>query len=511
MKTGISYPIANEADICLILEGTYPFVKGGVSNWVYELIRVFPQFKFAIIFLGTRKADYEGLCYPISDNVVHIEPHFLFEMEKNPERMERIKVASDKKVMKKVENMHNKFATFKSNPEKISEFYELIHNEKEIKKIFLRSKLSWDFILTKYKEKYANNSFFDYFWGVRNLHYPFWELGKVIDRIPKVKILHSASTGYAGLLGALLQTRYNIPFILTEHGIYAKERWIELMRNYFFEYIVEQYKTSKSDEGLLSMWINFFSILSKMTYDAANPIISLFKEYEQRQINDGASPQKTKIISYGIDFNRYPFLGKKEPNINKPIVALIGRVAPIKDIKTFIRASALIINRNPLVEAWIVGPEDEDLDYVRLCKSLVHMLGLNDKIKFLGYQKVMDIYPKVDLIISSSISEGTPFSILESFAVGIPVVATNVGGCYELIYGKNEEDKQLGVAGRIVNIADPDAIANASLSLLTDKTAWLSAQQVGLARVRKYYSMEELVHNYRLIYEEALSNGRNRI
>ena len=103
------------------------------------------------------------------------------------------------------------------------------------------------------------------------------------------------------------------------------------------------------------------------------------------------------------------------------------------------------------------------------------------------------------------------FVILESFAVGVPVVATNVGGCGELIYGKDKEDEALGIAGRLVNIADPDALANASCELLTNEDAWLSSQKAGLARIRKYYSMEKFRECYKLIYEEAMSHGRNRI
>jgi glycosyltransferase involved in cell wall biosynthesis len=105
----------------------------------------------------------------------------------------------------------------------------------------------------------------------------------------------------------------------------------------------------------------------------------------------------------------------------------------------------------------------------------------------------------------SSISEGSPFTILESFAVGIPVVATNVGGCRELIIGKTSEDQSKGMAGRIVNIADADAMANAALELLNNESAWVKAQQIGLERVRKYYSMEQLIANYSMIYKDAIS------
>ncbi len=276
------------------------------------------------------------------------------------------------------------------------------------------------------------------------------------------------------------------------------------MRNYFFEYIMKEHHSFK-EQGLFAIWLNFFSILANVTYAGANPIISLFEEYRQRQIADGADPSRTKLISYGVDFAHYKFLNKPSPNQIHPVLACIGRVVPIKDVKTFIRACALIIQKIPGAEGWIVGPTNDDEDYVDSCQSLIAMLGLENKIRFLGMQHVMDIFPKIDLLLLSSISEGSPFVILESFAVGIPVVATNVGGCHELIYGKDAEDQASGSAGRLVHMADPNGLANAALELLTSQSAWVQAQQIGLARIRKYYSMEQLVKNYRSIYEEAMT------
>ena len=45
------------ADITLLLEGTYPFVRGGVSGWVHQIIEGLPQFKFSLIFLGSKVSD----------------------------------------------------------------------------------------------------------------------------------------------------------------------------------------------------------------------------------------------------------------------------------------------------------------------------------------------------------------------------------------------------------------------------------------------------------------------
>mgnify|MGYP002133833255 CR=1 FL=1 len=308
-----SYPQATTADICILLEGTYPFVAGGVSNWVYEFIRAFPEYRFAAIFLGTRAEDYKGLVYGLPENVVHFQPYFLFEEKPITEHKDK---RIPKKSLQCVHSMHDKFLHIMTpQAEPIEEIYDLLldpHSPVD-ETFFLRSRESWTLLLEKYQKNHSEESFFDYFWGVRNLHRPFWDLARIVEEIPTCKLLHSASTGYAGFLGALLQKKYQLPYVLTEHGIYTKERWIDLMRNYFFDETIKKGRNIDMQQGLASVWMRFFSILGKLSYDASNPIISLFEGYRQRQIQDGACESRTKIISYGIDFNRYRFSNKAPP------------------------------------------------------------------------------------------------------------------------------------------------------------------------------------------------------
>ena len=505
----IYFSHANEADICLIAEGTYPLTRGGVAHWISEFVRVFPQYTFAVIFLGTKLQDYQGIINPVPPNVVHLEAHFIFSAEEAPKFSGHDMPESLKQTTKK---MHDQFKTFLNDgSDTAPEVFELMGSKREIDEgMFLRSQGSWELIVNSYKEEHADQSFFDYFWGVRNLHRPFWALAKIVGDIPKVKAIHSTSTGYAGFLGALLQKHYKIPYILTEHGLYTKERWIDLMGTYFFQDMTNAAKLAHTEQGLINLWINFFAILGKIAYRAANPVISLFEEYRAKQIKGGALPETTRIISYGIDFNDFKYLGKPL-NKKNPVIAFIGRVVPIKDVKTFIRACALILLQIPNAQVVILGTIEEDKDYYLNCKNLVKMLGLDMQVQFLGNQNLAEFYPDIDLLMLTSISEGSPFVILESFAVGIPVVTTDVGGCRELIEGKNEEDRLLGSAGRLVNIADAEGLCNAALELLTDEAAWKRAQKIGKERVRKYYSMEQLIEKYSLIYGEALSHGRNRI
>jgi hypothetical protein len=73
------HPKSEQADIALLLEGTFPYVSGGVSSWINQIIRAFPEYTYAIIFLGSQSRDYPKFKYELPANVVHFEQHFLYD------------------------------------------------------------------------------------------------------------------------------------------------------------------------------------------------------------------------------------------------------------------------------------------------------------------------------------------------------------------------------------------------------------------------------------------------
>jgi len=503
----MSFPRADDADICLLLEGTFPYVSGGVSSWVNQIIRAFPEIRFAIVFIGSRAEDYGTTKYALPDNVVHLEVHYLYDFttpEKNPKPRH-----GNSEAFARVDQLHECFR-HAENPGPALEAFRTIASgilpggalpEGD----FLHSKEAWEIVSKRYREQCTDPSFVDYFWTVRIMHAPLWKLARIAHELIPARAYHSVSTGYAGFLGAMLRQIRKRPLILSEHGIYTKERKIDLFKS---EWIRDNRNVFQRDPTELSyfrqMWIRFFEWMGRFCYEAADPIIALYENNRLRQVADGACPERTFNVPNGISLKRFAPLRALRPATPPRVLCLIGRVVPIKDVKTFIRAMRRVVNQLPDAEGWIAGPEDEDPGYAAECRNLAESLGIADSVKFLGFQKVDELMPKIGLTILSSISEALPLVILEGYAAGVPTVSTDVGSCRQLIEGLEPEDRALGPSGAVVNIADPQALADATIALLGDTAAWRAASRAGIARVERYYTDDLMFAHYRRVYEKAL-------
>ncbi|MHB8254897.1 MAG: GT4 family glycosyltransferase PelF [Acidiferrobacter sp.] len=497
------FPKADSADIVLLLEGTFPYISGGVSSWVNQLIKGMPEYRFAVVFLGSRPEDYGAVKYPFPDNLVHLEAHYLFaQTDMPPVETPRRKPGTQR-------CLHDLHASVRDPnapelPDRLRDIDFFLDKTGAIPlKEFLYGQDSWQYITEMYETRCTDPSFVDYFWTVRNMHLPIWRLAEIVHTLIPGRIYHTVSTGYAGLLGALLHWHTKRPLILSEHGIYTKERRIDLLNA---SWVADRRSRLERDPSEISylreLWIAFFESLGKMCYEAANTVVALFPEAQGRQLADGAHRDRGLIIPNGVHVPPLAALrALRQDTLAAPVLCLLGRVTPIKDIKTFIRSMRTVVNEIPHAVGWIVGPEEEDPEYVIECRNLVDTLGLNAHIQFRGFQRIHDILPHIHLLILSSISEGLPLVLLEGFAAGVPAVCTDVGACRRLIFGQDEDT--FGAAGDIVGIADPQSLGNAAVALLQDPQRWRNAQRAAIARVELYYTDSLMFSRYRAIYLDA--------
>jgi len=254
--------------------------------------------------------------------------------------------------------------------------------------------------------------------------------------------------------------------------------------------------------ALQNLWMRKFEILSRLSYDQATRIFTLYEGNRQMQIQGGAPPDRCEIIPNGIDLERYDamHLARQEKLRGAPRVCMVGRVAPIKDVKTFIRAARMVHEEMPEVRFEVLGGADEDESYLEECQRLVKVLSLKPVFDFPGAVDMKEHYPSISVLVLTSISEAQPFVLLEAMRVGIPVVATSVGACAELVLGSGSDDEALGPAGFITNVRSPRETADAILALLRDPEMARRMGETGRERVGRYYVRRQMLEGYRGVY-----------
>jgi glycosyltransferase involved in cell wall biosynthesis len=254
------------------------------------------------------------------------------------------------------------------------------------------------------------------------------------------------------------------------------------------------------------LWIEFFQVLGRFAYQTSNYVTSLFEKNALSQVEFGAEPKRIEIIPNGINVSDFYQLrgkrrAKRQNNLQRMNVGFLGRIVQIKDVKTLLKSARLVIDELPGAQFLIAGPMDEEKDYAEECLSLTKHLGLENNVQFLGSQKISEFLIELDIMLLTSISEGLPFVILESFAASIPVISTDVGACRELIEGRPNEQPQFGAAGFVVPVGDAEMLANAMIRILTDPHLGDQMGDAGRQRAEALYANTTVVNRYRQLYQ----------
>ena len=239
--------------------------------------------------------------------------------------------------------------------------------------------------------------------------------------------------------------------------------------------------------------------MSRLAYRESSLVTSLFEQARGLQIELGCPPEKTAVTPNGIRVeNLQEIAGKQPEDEGKINIGAVLRVTPIKDVKTMIQAFSFAKAKEPRLKLWIMGPWDEDEEYAKECFELVESLQLAD-VEFTGRINIKDYLGRMDMTILTSVSEGQPLTILESFAAHKPMIATDVGNCYGLIYGENDS---FGPAGMITHIMNVEEIAQAMIDMAQKKEMRLRMGENGYKRVMAKYRIEYMQETYWKIYRD---------
>ena len=462
--------------ICLVLEGSYPYVHGGVSTWMHAYIQAMPRQEFSLWVIGAKAEDRGKFVYELPPNVKEVEEVFLDDaLRLHGEQQPVLFHEAERAALRELVRL--------GHPD-WDVLFRLFQQKGVHPLSFLQSRDFMELFTDICLKEYPYVAYADAFHTMRSMLLPVLYL--LTGRVPKADVYHAISTGYGGLLACLGGSLNHAPVLLTEHGIYTREREEEIIRA---EWVAPDFK---------ARWTRFFYMLSEQIYRQADRVTSLFPRARSIQIGMGCEPGKCIVIPNGVDYEKFCAIPPKAEDGWVDIGAMV-RLAPIKDIKTLLYAFLELSARCKNVRLHILGGVDDE-EYARECYALAEQLGL-ENVRFTGRVDIAAYLQKLDFTILTSISEGQPLSVLESLAARRPCVTTEVGCCRELLEGAPGDT--FGTAGYCVPPMYRQGLADAMERLCASRARREEMGEIGRKRVERYYRHEQMLANYRALYADT--------
>jgi glycosyltransferase involved in cell wall biosynthesis len=296
---------------------------------------------------------------------------------------------------------------------------------------------------------------------------------------PRTDLCHTTANGLGTLPAMAAKWTWGTPFLMTEHGVYLRERYLS-------------YLPGSLGQPARAIILRFFRLLVETAYASADIVAPVCRYNRLWELANGTAPARIRPVSNGINLRSFP-VAAAEPAV--PTLVFVGRIDPLKDIETLLRAFAEVRVAVPGCRLRIFGPTPEGgEDYFDRCLELAGQLGLRDgSATFEGpISPTVAAYHAGHILVLTSISEGLPYVVLEAMASGRPVVATDVGGVAEGV----------GNAGALVPPRDPSAVAAACIRLLTDQQLRRSLARTARDRAVQLFDAERCFAMYRGLYEE---------
>lgn len=248
-------------------------------------------------------------------------------------------------------------------------------------------------------------------------------------------------------------------------------------------------------------WIN------QLTFPWVHRITALSESHKSYLVDcEGMDPDKIEIIPNGIDVDKFTSASRGAEvrqsqgiSAEQPVIGIVAMLRPEKAHDVFLQAARLVLDQIPSARFLIVGDGPERLQLEKLTREL----ALEGAVRFLGVQKdVAPILDALDVAVLSSrpVVETLSVSLLECMAAGKPVVATRVGSLAELV----EEGK----SGFLVEPGDWEAMAGRILQLIQDRSLAGRMGQEGRQKVRKHYTLEQVVKQTEAFFEKLLTQQK---
>jgi glycosyltransferase involved in cell wall biosynthesis len=289
-------------------------------------------------------------------------------------------------------------------------------------------------------------------------------------------VVHAVTNGMGALPALASKWRHGIPMVVTEHGIYMREQYLHS-------------RTFPHRWPVRALYLRFMRRLCSLGYAEAEMITpgNVYNKRWEQQL--GADMARVRTVYNGVNPDDFPAV-EGEPDV--PTISWAGRVDPIKDLETLLRAFALVRKLVPDAQLRMFGsPPAGQEAYLENCRALASDLGLAEAATFEGrVPEIRDAYAAGHVVVLCSISEGFPYTLIEAMTCGRACVATDVGGVTEA----------LGDTGLVVPPRSPEDLAEACVVLLRDHD---ERRRLGIAarlRALEFFTVDRAISAFDEIY-----------
>ena len=516
-----------DVDVAIVMESTYPYLKGGVSAVVHDIITGNPDLTFGIIHITWDSHSPRKDLYGMPDNVAWVRVLYL-SMEEHQEDFLRARprdLRMNRRQRRELSRRILGALLALAQDGQTEPLWDLISEGLSASRRYP----VWAILGTReFMEAYHDMmpdlgmSMTDIFWCLRD----FFSLAYAVlaEPVPRAQVYHAHTTGYAMLLGVNAAREHGTRVLLTEHNLYVRDTVNTLLeRRLDLNIKLTDYRTFDVT-GRERMWMAWWLEMGRLCYPYAYASTYLYPRAITEANELGGDAGRAIVIPNGIVTSEFDasYAARlaaieeiKKEGADKHLWKLvyIARVVPIKGLLDMIDSVRLMVDRGLNIHLDVCGPTEHMPSYFEQCLTRIVEQGLESVITIRGTVKVRELLPEFDLFVLPSYNEGLPVVSLETMGAGIPTVSTDVGAVRSVVEDMivTDDGQTWDPCGIIIEPGDPTVMADKVQEVISDVDLYERLSLNARGRVEAAYDLVKVNASYNKIYRQGGAGGQTRI
>ena len=508
-----------DVDVAIVMESTYPYLKGGVSAVVHDIITGNPDLTFGIIHITWDSHSPRKDLYGMPDNIAWVKVLYL-SMEEHQEDFLRARprdLHMNRRQRRELSRRILGALLSLAQDGQTEPLWDLISEGLSASRRYP----VWAILGTReFMEAYHDMmpdlgmSMTDIFWCLRD----FFSLAYAVlaEPVPRAQVYHAHTTGYAMLLGVNAAREHGTKVLLTEHNLYVRDTVNTLLeRRLDLNVRLTDYRTFDVT-GRERMWMAWWLEMGRLCYPYAYASTYLYPRAITEANELGGDSGRAIVIPNGIVTSEFDasYAARlaaieeiKKEGADKHLWKLvyIARVVPIKGLLDMIDSVRLMVDRGLNIHLDVCGPTEHMPSYFEQCLTRIVEQGLESVITIRGTVKVRELLPEFDLFVLPSYNEGLPVVSLETMGAGIPTVSTDVGAVRSVVEDLivTDEGETWDPCGIIIEPGDPAVMADKVQEVISDVDLYERLSLNARGRVEAAYDLVKVNASYNKIYRQG--------